>query len=134
MISSHRQSRTLKQDPKKVNGFDKEHFSKEPVMEKNSNGLYTVEDEDTDYSKTTYIVNTAFSDTHQEWRGPEVEQSAITVSNKIPPLEQRWRTSRAIDVLWKKISSDYGSEISYKCINSFWSVDVHAWWYIWTRA
>lgn len=69
-----------------MNGFDKEHFSKEPVMEKNSNGLYTVEDEDTDYSKTTYIVNTAFSDTHQEWRGPEVEQSAITVSNKIPPL------------------------------------------------
>ncbi|XP_052688263.1 uncharacterized protein LOC128166866 isoform X3 [Crassostrea angulata] len=63
---SHRQSRTLKQDPKQVNGFDKEHFSKEPVMEKNSNGLYTVEDEDTDYSKTTYIVNTAFSDTHQE--------------------------------------------------------------------
>lgn len=66
LISSHRQSRTLKQDPKQVNGFDKEHFSKEPVMEKNSNGLYTVEDEDTDYSKTTYIVNTAFSDTHQE--------------------------------------------------------------------
>lgn len=58
-IISHRQSRTLKQDPKQMNGFDKEHFSKEPVMEKNSNGLYTVEDEDTDYSKTTYIVNNA---------------------------------------------------------------------------
>ncbi|XP_061191549.1 uncharacterized protein LOC133199695 [Saccostrea echinata] len=63
---NHRQSRTLKQDPKQMNGYDKEHFSKEPVMEKNSNGLYTVEDEDTDYSKTTYIVNDAYTETYQE--------------------------------------------------------------------
>ncbi|XP_062570839.1 uncharacterized protein LOC134232878 [Saccostrea cucullata] len=63
---NHRQSRTLKQDPKQMNGYDKEHFSKEPVMEKNSNGLYAVEDEDTDYSKTTYIVNDAFTDSYRE--------------------------------------------------------------------
>lgn len=65
-FSSHRQSRTLKQDPKQMNGYDKEHFSKEPVMEKNSNGLYAVEDEDLDYSKTTYYVNNAFGESDQK--------------------------------------------------------------------
>ncbi|XP_078316701.1 uncharacterized protein LOC111119087 [Crassostrea virginica] len=63
---SHRQSRTLKQDPKQMNGYDKEHFSKEPVMEKNSNGLYAVEDEDLDYSKTTYFVNNAYGESYQK--------------------------------------------------------------------
>ncbi|KAK3090337.1 hypothetical protein FSP39_011029 [Pinctada imbricata] len=58
----HRQSETLKQDPKTVNGFSKEHFSKEPVMEKNSNGFYDYDDEDAknhsnELCATTVLMN-----------------------------------------------------------------------------
>lgn len=45
-----------------MNGFDKEYFFKEFVMEKNLNGLYIVEDEDMDYFKIIYIVNIVFID------------------------------------------------------------------------
>lgn len=45
-----------------MNGFDKEYFFKEFVMEKNLNSLYIVEDEDMDYFKIIYIVNIVFLD------------------------------------------------------------------------
>lgn len=45
-----------------MNGFDKEYFFKEFVMEKNLNGFYIVEDEDMDYFKIIYIVNIVFID------------------------------------------------------------------------
>lgn len=45
-----------------MNGFDKEYFFKEFVMEKNLNGFYIVEDVDMDYFKIIYIVNIVFLD------------------------------------------------------------------------
>jgi len=55
LIYSHRDSKTLTQDPEQVDEYDKEHFSEEPEMENSSFGLEETYWNDQENHKTYYV-------------------------------------------------------------------------------